>query len=68
MGVRRFGGLADGPAFEDVLRIGVSGPVGLYLMVVDLPSLISVPNEGQMGMTSERFIMWSIRTWQIRER
>jgi hypothetical protein len=48
MGIRGFRDLADGPAFgEDVLRIEVSGPVGLYLTVVDLPGLISVPNEEQ---------------------
>ena len=48
MGVRGFGDIIDGPAFsESVLRIEVSGPVGLHLTVVDLPGLISVPNEEQ---------------------
>ncbi|EXJ61698.1 dynamin GTPase [Cladophialophora yegresii CBS 114405] len=37
-----------GPAFgSDVLRIEVRGPVGLHLSIVDLPGLISVPNEEQ---------------------
>lgn len=48
MGIRGFRDLVDGSAFgEDVLRIEVSGPVGLYLTVVDLSGLISVPNEEQ---------------------
>jgi hypothetical protein len=37
-----------GPAFgADVLRIEVHGPVGLHLSIVDVPGLISVPNEEQ---------------------
>ncbi|OTA03049.1 hypothetical protein A9Z42_0034650 [Trichoderma parareesei] len=37
-----------GHAFaRDVLRIEVTGPIGLYLSVVDLPGLISSPNEEQ---------------------
>ena len=37
-----------GPAFgSDVLRIEVRGPVGLHLSIVDVPGLISVPNEEQ---------------------
>ncbi|KIW65525.1 hypothetical protein, variant, partial [Phialophora macrospora] len=37
-----------GPAFgPDVLRIEVRGPVGLHLSIVDVPGLISVPNEEQ---------------------
>lgn len=48
LGIRGFGGLETGPAFvEDVLRIKVSGPIGLHLTVVDLPGLISVANEEQ---------------------
>jgi GTPase SAR1 family protein len=48
MGIRGFGEIQAGPAFaEDVLRIDVSGPVGLHLSVVDLPGLISVANEEQ---------------------
>ena len=48
MGIRGFGDIQEGPAFaEDVLRIEVSGPVGLHLTVVDLPGLISVANEEQ---------------------
>ena len=48
MGVRGFGDVTHGPAFsENVLRIEMSGPVGLHLTVVDLPGLISVPNEEQ---------------------
>ena len=47
MGIRGFGN-ADGPAFgQDVLRIKVSGLIGLHLTIVDLPGLISVPNEEQ---------------------
>lgn len=38
----------DGQAFaSDALRIEISGPTGLHLSVVDLPGLISVPNEEQ---------------------
>ena len=48
MGLRGFGGVEEGPAFtQDVLRIEVTGPVGLHLAVVDLPGLISVANEEQ---------------------
>lgn len=48
MGIRGFGGLMEGPAFvEDVLRIKVTGSLGLHLTVVDLPGLISVANEEQ---------------------
>ena len=48
MGVKGFGDNKRDPAFAaDVLRIEVSGPVGLHLTVVDLPGLISVPNEEQ---------------------
>ncbi|KAL7812134.1 P-loop containing nucleoside triphosphate hydrolase protein [Trichoderma aethiopicum] len=37
-----------GHAFaRDILRIEVTGPIGLYLSVVDLPGLISTPNEEQ---------------------
>jgi len=36
------------PAFvQDVLRIEVTGNVGLHLSIVDLPGLIAVPNEDQ---------------------
>jgi len=46
MGIRGFKDIATGPAFgEDVLRIEVSGPVGLHLTVVDLPGQIFVANE-----------------------
>ena len=48
MGVRGFEGVEEGPAFtQDVLRIEVTGPVGLHLTVVDLPGLISVANDEQ---------------------
>lgn len=48
MGLRGFGGVEEDPAFtQDVLRIEVTGPVGLHLAVVDLPGLISVANEEQ---------------------
>lgn len=48
MGLRGFEGVDDGPAFsQDILRIEVTGPVGLHLTVVDLPGLISVANEEQ---------------------
>lgn len=48
MGLRGFEGAEKGPAFtQDVLRIEVTGPVGLHLTVVDLPGLISVANEEQ---------------------
>lgn len=37
-----------GHAFaSDVLRVEITGPIGLYLSIVDLPGLISVPNEEQ---------------------
>lgn len=40
--------LPNGSAFAlDVLRIEVSGSTGLHLTIVDLPGLISVPNEEQ---------------------
>lgn len=44
MGIRGFGAAGcDGPAFAaDVLRIEVTGDIGLHLTVVDLPGLISV--------------------------
>jgi len=48
MGLRGFTDVKEGPAFtQDVLRIEVAGPVGLYLTVVDLAGLISVANEEQ---------------------
>lgn len=48
MGIRTGGSDQPGPAFgEDVLRIEVRGPVGLHLSIVDIPGLISVPNEEQ---------------------
>ncbi len=48
IGIRGFKDIADGPAFaQDVLRIEVSGPVGLHLSVVDLPGLILVANKEQ---------------------
>ena len=48
MGLRGFEGAKEGPAFtQDVLRIEVTGPVGLHLTVVDLPGLISVANDEQ---------------------
>ena len=46
MGIRGFEDVQEGPAFtSDVLRIEVTGPVGLHLTVVDLPGLISVAND-----------------------
>ena len=48
MGIRGFKDIREGPAFgQDVLRIEVSGPIGLHLTVVDLPGMISVANEEQ---------------------
>lgn len=48
MGIRQYGGNLDGPAFvEDVLRIKVTGDVGLHLSIVDLPGLIVVESEVQ---------------------
>ena len=48
MGIKGFNNITEGPAFaEDVLRIEVSGRLGLHLTVVDLPGLISVANEDQ---------------------
>lgn len=48
MGLRGYSESADGPSFaEDVLRIEVTGPIGLHLSVVDLPGIILVPNEEQ---------------------
>ena len=48
MGIRGFKDVQKGPAFaRDVLRIEVTGPVGLHLTVVDLPGLISVANDEQ---------------------
>ena len=48
MGIRGFEDVQEGPAFtSDVLRIEVTGPVGLHLTVVDLPGLISVTNDEQ---------------------
>ncbi len=48
MGIRGFEGVQEGPAFaSDVLRIEVTGPVGLHLTIVDLPGLISVANDEQ---------------------
>ena len=48
MDIRGFEGVEEGPAFtEDVLRIEVTGPVGLHLTIVDLPGLISVTNDEQ---------------------
>ena len=47
-GVRTGDEASSGAAFaEDVLRIEVTGPLGLHLSIVDLPGLISVPNEEQ---------------------
>ncbi|EEP82059.1 conserved hypothetical protein [Uncinocarpus reesii 1704] len=48
MGIRGFGAPGcDGPAFAaDVLRIEVTGDIGLHLTVVDLPGLISVDETG----------------------
>lgn len=38
----------EGQAFAaDSLRIEITGPIGLHLSIVDLPGLISVPNEEQ---------------------
>ena len=47
MGLRGYGNLT-GPTFAyGLLRIKVTGPIGVHLTVVDLPGLISVPNEEQ---------------------
>ena len=46
MGIRGFKDVQEGPTFtSDILRIEVTGPVGLHLTVVDLPGLISVAND-----------------------
>ncbi|KAK0927663.1 hypothetical protein LTR29_017608 [Friedmanniomyces endolithicus] len=46
MGIRGYGDNHEGPSFaEDVLRIKVTGPCGLHLSIVDLPSLISNASE-----------------------
>ena len=48
MGIRGYGKNLEGPAFvEDVLRIKVTGNVGLHLSIVDLPGLIAVASEVQ---------------------
>ncbi|MCJ1460236.1 hypothetical protein MMC28_010615 [Mycoblastus sanguinarius] len=48
MGIKGFKEVQEGPAFtSDVLRIEVTGPVGLHLTVVDLPGLISVADDEQ---------------------
>lgn len=48
MGVRGFGDLDAGTTFaRDVLRIKITGPIGLHLTVVDLPGLLAVVNEQQ---------------------
>lgn len=48
MDIRGFDGVGQGPAFaQDVFRIEFTGPVGLHVAIVDLPGLISVPNEEQ---------------------
>lgn len=48
MGIRDYGSNLEGPSFaEDVLRIKVTGAVGLHLSIVDLPGLIAVASEVQ---------------------
>lgn len=48
MGVRGFGKVTTGPSFSgDLLKIRISGAVGLRLSIVDLPGIILVPNEEQ---------------------
>lgn len=48
MGLRGYGGVQAGPAFgQDVLRIKVRGNTALNLTIVDLPSIIQVPNDEQ---------------------
>jgi len=48
MGIRGYSEFADDTAFaSDALHIEISGPIGMHLSVVDLPGLISVPNEEQ---------------------
>ncbi|EXL64858.1 hypothetical protein FOPG_18896 [Fusarium oxysporum f. sp. conglutinans race 2 54008] len=48
MGLRGFTDGHDDNYFpSDALRIEISGPIGLHLIVVDLPGLISVSNEEQ---------------------
>ncbi|KZZ92844.1 Dynamin, GTPase domain protein [Moelleriella libera RCEF 2490] len=48
MGLRGYSGFADAPAFSsDVLQIDITGPLGLHLSVVDLPGLVTVPNDQQ---------------------
>lgn len=48
MRLRNYTDDGSGPAFaSDSLRIEIVGPIGLHLSIVDLPGLISVPNEEQ---------------------
>ncbi|KAK3047171.1 hypothetical protein LTR09_011373 [Extremus antarcticus] len=48
MGVRGSGEWGTGPAFaSDILRVKVSGLIGLHLSIVDLPGLIAVANDDQ---------------------
>lgn len=48
MGIRGYGSTQGGNTFaRDVLRIEIVGPTNLHLTIVDLPGLISVPNEDQ---------------------
>ncbi|KAK1772242.1 dynamin [Phialemonium atrogriseum] len=48
MGIRGYGSTQSGNTFaQDVLRIEIVGPTNLHLTIVDLPGLISVPNEDQ---------------------
>ncbi|KAK0924769.1 hypothetical protein LTR29_018142 [Friedmanniomyces endolithicus] len=54
MGLRGYGDNDLGPAFvEDMLRIKVAGPSGLYLSNVDLLGLISNPSEEQVDDNME---------------
>ena len=48
MGVRNSKEWNLGSAFaSDILRVRVSGPIGLHLSIVDLPGLIAVANQDQ---------------------
>ncbi|KAK6434969.1 hypothetical protein LTR95_008845, partial [Oleoguttula sp. CCFEE 5521] len=54
MGLRGHGDNDLGPAFvDDILRIKVTGPSGPYLSIVDLPGLISNPEDEQVDDNME---------------
>ena len=59
MGFRGFEGVEKGPPFtQDILRVEVTGPVGLHLTVVDLPGLTLVANEEQTESDVQESLEW----------